>query len=213
MLLGYELEGADGKEYVLGYKAELAPPHPCNVYRSIYDVNYLPAKFKLPGTKDFYYSSDGFLLVSKRVVSFCNREGYKNLEFISLNNDRYFWFKTHNIVRVNEKAGYFRFYGYNEKCKEYREVMRPGPLFLRKRKPLDDNFYRTDICFGGTPKGPEICIGVETYKKLKRQGFTGFYGNEICDKYDKKKLPNMEMYDKMKNPDFSFLDLLDEKDE
>ncbi len=72
MLLGYEFYGSDARENMLGDECELAPPHPCNLYRSIYEINYLPDNFKIPKRRnDFYGSGDGFLLVSEKVRKFC----------------------------------------------------------------------------------------------------------------------------------------------
>ncbi len=209
MLLGYELNGSDAKLPMLGDGLELAPPNPCNPYKSIYEINFLPDSFKIPKRRnDFYDSLDGFFLVSERVLDFCKKNNYRNLEFIPLKNTKYFWLKSNNIIRYNKKSKYIRYYNYSKKCKGYEEIVSPGPLFLMNKTPLSDNFHRTDISFGKNGRSPVMCIGIETYKKIKKAGFTGVFVNEIHDKYDEKKLPDMKLFDKMNESDFSFLDLI-----
>ena len=99
MLLGYEFHGSDAKNRMLGDNLELAPPHPCNFYRSIYEINFLPDSYKIPMRKnDFYSSADGFLLVSERVKEFCKKNKYDGLEFIPLSQTKYYWLKSFNII-------------------------------------------------------------------------------------------------------------------
>ena len=212
MLLGYEFNGSDAKEKMLGDMLELAPPHPCNLYRSIYEINFLPDNYKIPKRKnDFYDSPDGFLLVSERVKAFCQKNKYKGLEFIPLPNTEYYWLKSVNIIEYDKKNKYLKQEEYSKKCKDYRNVSCPTPVFLVQKKPLGDNFYRTDLSFGDDGKAPITCIGIETYKKLKKEKFTGIFVEEIHDQYDPKQLPDWEIYKKMDDPDFDFLTLLKEK--
>ena len=89
--------------------AELAPPHPGNLYRSIYEINFLPDNFKIPKRKnDFYGSADGFLLVSEKTKAFCEKNKYKGLEFIPLANTKYYWLKSENVLEYDKKNKYLQ---------------------------------------------------------------------------------------------------------
>ena len=56
-----------------------------------------------------------------------------------------------------------------------------------------------------------MCVGVNTFKKIKKAGLTGTIFREIHTKYDPKQLPNWEIYKMMDDPDFDFLTLLKKK--
>ncbi|RZJ77837.1 MAG: hypothetical protein EOO20_28440 [Chryseobacterium sp.] len=210
MLLGYELSGSDAREKMLGDEAEYAPPHPCNLYRTIYEINFLPDNFKIPKRKnDFYSSADGFKLVSEKVKAFCIWHKYKGLTFVPLPNTNYYWLKTKNVIEYDQSNKYITRTEYSRKCKGYREITCPTPVFLKKKKPLGDNFYRTDLCFGSDGRFPIMCIGIETAARLKKANFTGLYLREIKDSYDQKELPNYKLFKQMRDDaDFSFLDLI-----
>lgn len=210
LLLGYLIRGADTKDYLLGYKQELIPPHPCNRYRSIYEIDFLPESFLLARKKkDFYGTMDGFMLVSENVKSFCKTNKYKNIQFKKIRNSSYYWLKPNNIIEFDSDTRKVWFKDYNKKCKGYDEIIGATPVCLIDKSPLKDGFYRTDISFGGYGKSPLICIGTETQQKIKSGGFTGIQFEKIYDRY--KKLPDMEFLKKAStDPNFSFLDILDD---
>lgn len=194
MLLGYNLVATDTRKWLLGDNLEYAPSNPCNKYKNIYEINFLPDNFLLPrGKKDFYETLDGFFLVSEKVKEFCDYYQYKNLEFVPLPNSNYYWFKSENILKYDIKTRGTRFLNHSEECNGYLEIVGATPVCLIDKKPIGDNFFRTDVFFGGkNGKSPLLCIGIETFSKIKDYTLSGLHFQKILDKYDK--IPDMSVH-------------------
>lgn len=186
MLLGYTLICSDISCRLLGDNFLHAPPNPCNNYLSIYDINYIPDNFKMPKKKhDFFETMDGFLLVSERVRRFCVSNKYRHLEFVKLKSYKYYWLKSNNVIEFDHKTRGTLFLGYSKKCKGYKEVVGAHPVCLIDKRPLSDNFHRTDICFGDEDtKSPVNCVGIRTYEKIRSLGFKGVNFDKILDTYE-----------------------------
>lgn len=193
MLLGYTLIATDTRSWVLEeYFSQLdSDDNTCDKYKCIYDIDFVPKVFKLPKTKkDFYWSIDGYLLVSERVKLFCRSNKYAGLKFIKIPGTDYYWLKTSNVLKYDIKKRGTLFLNYNKKCKEYEEIVGADPVCLVDNTLLGDNFYRTDISFGHMTKSPVECVGIKTKNKIKMAGFTGIYFDEIHDHY--KVIPKMK---------------------
>ena len=190
MILGYSIQLTDTGKDMYGDDFEFGPDpgNKCLKYRCIYNINYLPNNFMISrnAKSDFFETGDGFHLVSKKVIEFCRRNKYKNIEFVLLpNDDRYFWMKPHTVVEYDFKRRGTEFLRYSEKCKGYREIIGADPACLKKNTPLGDNFFRTDMSFGSVNgKHPSILIGNKTFNKIKMEGLKGIYFDKILDKYE-----------------------------
>jgi hypothetical protein len=146
MILGYVLDLPDIKTNMLE-NLELGD---CAKYSNIYDLNVLNPSFKMKNHKYAISSTyDGFNIVSDTFKQFCESEKYKGLEFVPLPLDTgYYWFKVHNILHYNAKWRETEFLNYNAACQGFEEIIGATPACLITKTPLQDDFFRTDICFG-----------------------------------------------------------------
>jgi hypothetical protein len=181
MLLGYDFYFYDNKKRMFkNIKLDR-----CAAYSDIYTINQINPFLKKKTKKHLSTTYDGFKIVSEIFKSFCENENYPGLEFVPLpKSPGFYWFKAHNIIEYDSQSYGLRFINYNEDCKGYEEIIGASPVCLKKRIPIPDGFFRTDICFGSfESKSPVILIGVETLRKLKLAGFKGIDASEILDKY------------------------------
>lgn len=171
MIIGYSLYGIDNDSYM--FEEDLA--NRCDkcglrIGRPINEKFYLKnRKFEVS------YTYDGYLIVSHRFKLFVEDNFYSGVEFSSFELKDYYSLSCINILEFDAAKRETRFINYCDKCGRYNEVIGATPIFLKNiTQPLNDGFYRTDLEFGsGSNKHPVIIIGVETYKKIKRERFKG----------------------------------------
>jgi hypothetical protein len=189
MLLGYCISVPDNDHYM--YENMKLPD--CARYMDVYSINMYDPNFKFKKRKvNISETWDGFIIVSEIFKRFCEKEKYAGLEFISLPlTNKFYWLKVNNIKDYDTEAAKTRFLYYNKECKGYGGVYGANPVCLKEKILLDDNFYRTDICFGDyEKKSPLYLVGEGTKLKLKNVGFKEISFEKILDEYTWQKLEN-----------------------
>lgn len=180
MILGYKLSGADNDSYM--YIDAVGLPL-CKGCGYITDSEYVnPHLIINRKVYDFSYTYDGCCIVSLEFKEFCKRFKYPDVEFKEiLSEPSFFYFIAKKLLTFDVDKRKTRFEKLCRVCGNYESVVGANPVFLRAIKtPLGDGFYRTDQQFGsGNEKHPLIIVGVETYKKMKKEKFTGIYPKEI----------------------------------
>lgn len=180
MIIGYVLYGYDNDSYMYYWDKNMPVCDECG-----YKLNfqYTNPEFKLKRrVYDLSFTYDNCCIVSLKFKEFCERERYQSINFGKfLLEPNFFHFTANNIVQLKSVEGGIRFVNFCEKCKNYESIVFPGPKLINNRKePLEDGFYRTDLFFGsGNEKNPLLIIGVDTYKKIKREKFKGLSFDEI----------------------------------
>lgn len=144
--------------------------------KSMPNLDYVPNKRR----KDFYYTSDGFCIVSKKFKDFCEENGYSGLEFQKLNTCDFYFFEPHVVFKTNIRWIPFNEFKYwCNVCKNYAELT--GGVLKEESFKLETNDFimRTDKFFGKyESKHPIIVIGLETERKMKGFGLKGIdFGN------------------------------------
>ena len=182
MLLGYAIDEQDLKRNMF----DNLILDDCARYSNIYDLNILNPEFKIRSHKyAIACTYDGFVIVSEKFKKFCEFEKYSGLDFISLPNEATtYWFKVHNILEYDSERRGTEFLNYNSICNGYEEIIGANPVCLKRKAPLEDGFFRTDICFGSyAGKSPIYLIGQLTKLKLEAAGFKDLSFEEIHDNY------------------------------
>ena len=174
MIIGYQISGYDNNSYMTGSCEKLFPE--VNVpkcdkcgYRT--DFRYTNKDFVLKRkTMDFSSTYDGITIVSLKFKEFCNRNGYKNLEFIELpRTPNFFQFHVNgNIIEYN--AGLKE--NFCETCGQYESIVAPSMKRENITEQLSDGFYQSDLWFAsGNEKSPIIIISPTTREKFKTEKF------------------------------------------
>lgn len=180
MILGYELSGADNDSHMYIDAEGMSVCDKCG-YKTDFDYINPNLKIKRP-FYDFSYTYDGCCIVSLEFKEYCKRADYSNIEFKKIPAEPlFFYFVVKKLLKFDVEKRKTRFENLCERCGNYESVVGANPAFLKDvEKPLDDGFYRTDQEFGsGNEKNPLIIIGVETYKKMKKEKFKGIEADEI----------------------------------
>ena len=183
MVLGYVIIDPDNEDYMFENIAQ----NKCADFSNIYDLNQVSSSFQFKKKKYNISSTyEGFKIVSEKFKQFCEKEKYRGLEFVVLPKSHgFYWFKINNIVEYDVDARKTQFINYNKECNGYEEIIGATPACLKNKTPLQDAFFRTDICFGSfAGKSPLEIVGEMTMKKLKAAGFKEIYFEEILDEYD-----------------------------
>ena len=185
MILGYNLWGQDNESFLNPdlYEKNIAECLDFIANRE----KYITAEFKIKKTHfDYSYTYDAAIIVSQKFKEFCVRNNYDNIEFHKLIGEPEFYlFKAFKTIKFDSVRRNTTFIEYNEECNQYNEVVGATPVCLEDNEILNDGFYRTDIEFGrGYAKSPLILVGVDTFKKLKKEKIKGLDCNEVLDRYD-----------------------------
>jgi hypothetical protein len=147
------------------------------------DFGYINPKFRLKRkVYDLSFTYDHCCIVSLKFKEFCQREKYSGIKFGKFPLEpNYFYLTVESIVKFETIEEGIRYENLCEKCGNYESIVAPGPTFIKDaEEPLGDGLYRTDLVFGsGNEKNPLLIIGIETYKKLKREKFKGLVYDEI----------------------------------
>ncbi len=180
MVIGYKLSGTDNDSHMYINNKGLSVCDYCG-YKT--DSEYVNANFTIKrNIYDFSYTYDGCCIVSLKFKEFCLRENYTNIQFKALPLEPlFFYFIVKIQLNFDVKKRRTRFEKFCNICGNYESVIGANPVFLKNvNTPLEDMFYRTDQEFGsGNEKHPLIIVGVETYKKMKREKFKGLVAKEI----------------------------------
>lgn len=146
--------------------------------KSVPNLDYVPNKRH----KDFYYTSDGFCVVSKKFKDFCEENGYSGLEFQKLNSCDFYFFEPHTVFKTNIRwIPFNKFKYWCNACKNYAELT--GGVLKEESFKLETNDFimRTDNFFGKyESKHPIIVVGLETEWKMKDFGLKGI---DFCNVY------------------------------
>jgi len=118
---------------------------------------------------DISYSNDGVLVFSERFVSTCEKEGFLNISFESINDDlKLSIAKISSIVTFDVEKRETRFENKCSKCDNFKSVIGATPIFISDS--IDEkelSFHITDVKFGdGRAKHPLIVVNEVTKKKL-----------------------------------------------
>ncbi len=183
MIIGYSLLCKDNSSFFLEDKSTINSTICSACDCLLNSLDYFNPFFELE-SKIFDLSStyDNRYIASLRFKEFCLRNGYKNILFKEFEKEiNFFQFLPTEIVEFDAYRRKTEFIRYCEVCNSYREIIGAIPVFLKNvSKELSDNFYRTDLLFGANnAKQPLMIIGVETYKKLKREKMKGLIFDPI----------------------------------
>ena len=72
-------------------------PYCYSKLKSVPNLDYVPNKRR----KDFYYTSDGFCIVSQKFKDFCDEGRYGSLDFQKLNTSDFYFFEPRDIFKTN----------------------------------------------------------------------------------------------------------------
>lgn len=183
MIIGYEISGYDNDSNMTGSCDKLFPElttipkcEKCG-YRT--DYQYTNIEFKLRRkTMDFSSTYDGITIVSLKFKEFCNRYGYKNLEFIPLpKTPNFFQFIIIDNVLKYSASNKENFC---DKCGQFESVVGPSIILEELEEPLADGFYQSDLWFAsGNEKSPKMIISPLTKEKLALEKFKTICLNKI----------------------------------
>lgn len=113
----------NGRELKPMYIGECNVPCLCpycySKLKSVPDLDYVPNKRR----KDFYYTSDGFCIVSQKFKDFCDEGRYGSLDFQKLNTSDFYFFEPHEIFKTNIRWIPFNVFKiWCNVCKNYAEL-------------------------------------------------------------------------------------------
>jgi len=183
MIIGYEINPQNDNDSQMFPSDDSNWPR-CPKCRYTINCDYISPLFKL-GKQLYDISStyDNAIIVSLKFKEFCVKNKYKGVEFRKLPNDpNFFKLEVKNIIEYDaKKNAKLEYYKYCDKCNNYASITHARPVFLKGiHKPLNDEFYATDVHFAsGNEKSPIFIIGVETYKKMKKEKFKGIIFSKI----------------------------------
>jgi hypothetical protein len=176
MIIAYSVYGQDNDSYIDSQKKR------CKVCgaKIEFDIN---TNITLNNTTyDMSYTLDGYMIVSKRIKDFCEKENLKNIEFHCLDNfSDFFCLKVTKVLNFDFEKRKTRFLNKCDSCGTYEEVIGATPAFLLlNNKEIKNGIYRTDIEFGHkSSRHPLIIFGTNTYKKLLILKVRGLDGDKI----------------------------------
>jgi hypothetical protein len=174
MIIGYTLNGPDNKCHMYADAPGLQLCKKCG-YKL--DDDYVNPDLSIkPRCYDISSTFDNCTIVSQKFKEFCLRSGYTGIIFHELPSDRDFLFMTvSEVLEFDAEKRETRFKNFCKDCGNYEAIIGATPVFLKNiTVPLQDGFYRTDLAFGtGSARDPVVIIGVETYKKMKKEKFNG----------------------------------------
>lgn len=146
-------------------------PYCHSKFKSVPDLDYVPNKRR----KDFYYTCDGFCIVSQKFKDFCDEGRYGSLDFQKLNTSDFYFFEPHEIFKTNIRWIPFNVFKiWCNVCKNYAELT--GGVLKDESFKLETNDFimRTDNFYGKYEnKHPMIVVGLETERKMKDFGLKG----------------------------------------
>ena len=177
MIIGYNIGGEFNDSHMFDADDKNLPI--CKKCGYVTDYDYVDPNFNLK--KEIYdisYTYDGRVIVSLKFKEFCLRNKYLGVEFHELEkNPNYFIFKVNNILKFDTKKRKLNYENYCNICGNYESVTPASPILLQNvSSPLKDGFYATDLHFAsGNEKSPLLIIGIETFKKIKKEKFKGIY--------------------------------------
>jgi hypothetical protein len=176
MILGYIMSGEDNDSYMFDQNdPDLLFCCKCGY---VENVECIGKKFKLKKKKyDISETYDGHTVVSERFKEFCDKNGYKGLEFIKIPNNNFYSFFVRNILPFDTDKRELKYENYCDSCRKYESVTPALPLIIKDLKePLLNGFYATDVHFGsGNEKSPLMVIGIHTYNKMNEKKFKGIH--------------------------------------
>ena len=139
--------------------------------KSVPNLNYIPNK----RSRDLYYTSDGFCVVSQKFKDFCVQYLYGNLIFQKLHNCDFYFFEPQGLFKTDIHWIPFNDFKYwCDACKSYAEIT-GGVLKSKSFELMSDDFILRTDSFRGLYeyKYPIIVIGLETENKMKAYGLKG----------------------------------------
>ncbi len=147
----------------------------CPVCFVVHDFEKVSDRFEVRVAHDTIMTRDNFtMVVSKRFREFCARNGYDDIEFHLVDqNKELYELRPTRILRVDLEKSQPDFWSICLRCGKFDAVLiGRGVFFKYVDQPLPDGFYRTDFHWGqGCARRPKIIVGPETKQKLKREGF------------------------------------------
>lgn len=174
-LLAYALTAADAD----GYYFENAPESTfCSSCSSCIRNDYYPTYLDIKNSKlDGSYTYDGQLLISKKVVDWCTKNEITGCDFIRVDTEKHLYtLKPGNTLSFDVIRREVIFDAFCGVCQQYEQIAGANPVFLKNiNDEIINGFNRTDVEFGsGREKSPLIILGIDTYKKFKKERFSGF---------------------------------------
>ncbi|MEM5948985.1 hypothetical protein WKV44_10600 [Spirochaetia bacterium 38H-sp] len=156
----------------------------CEECHSLLVDDYFNDDVKLQKMKyDFLWVADGAnIFVTEKVKQFIIDNGYTGIELRPLRTmEGVYNLKCNNLITIEKEL---LDYGKKcNKCGEYTSITTGQYSIFYKNKwyytyvkeKVKDGFFITDLKFGEhTYKSPELIIGTETYKKMKKAHLKGF---------------------------------------
>ncbi len=121
--------------------------------------------------KDFCFSYDGQLLLSKNAKEFLLESADTKVDFLKVNDmPDVFVPIISEVVEFDYKRRGTRFLDYCDFCNNYESIVGAAPPFLKSpENVLAKGIYISDLKFGsGREKGPIYIVGVQLGKLLKK---------------------------------------------
>ncbi len=159
---------------------ELVCPSCCKINeRSALQIG-VSNRFKVPGKKDIYSSSDEYLLVSRRLRDFILTSGVKGLKFCPIpSTDNYCLMACDHFVKVNHEKVGFEYIDRCSRCDRYSEII-VGPLIAGLHVPDDPlTVFCAEIANENVKVSYYPIFATKTVKKLiENEKFSGILFEE-----------------------------------
>lgn len=131
---------------------------------------------------DFFYTYDGFCIVSEKFKRFCDERGYPNLTFVTLTKSiGYYYFMPEDIYRLDCARSRIQFINKRDCCGSYDETI--GSTLYKASDfsmPTNDFICRSEYYFASYGcKFRLIIIGLDTATAMKAIGFKGINFIEV----------------------------------
>lgn len=147
---------------------------------------------------DVSYTGDHYLIVSQKLVDFCQERQYQNVIFHNIPSEPAFYFlESNKILSLDYNKHYklplkpdkiyingshtIKFGNLCPKCNRYDGV-NGVPFAFRHIQIEENSFYRSEYEFGNfNYKSPLIIVSLQMAKDMQKQKFRGLYFNDILD--------------------------------
>lgn len=184
MIIGYRLGGNASNDGV--FFKDAPEGILCPNCGTCLDPNYYPQEIEIHRSKkyDVGYTWDLRTLFSQKFVDFCKNEFDFDMSKNKIKSPTgdLFYYLPDEKVEFDAEERKTKFLNQCLECGNFEEVIGATPVFLKDRSIIESGIFRTDLEFASrSSKSPMLIIGVNWYKKLKKENFRGLYMEPILD--------------------------------
>lgn len=173
MIVGFTVYGPDNGTFMFEDNDALETCPVCGFRIDFFAHN--PAYRAKKRRSDLLATYDGQWIVSRRFREVCEQHALPGVQFLSFRDEPlYSHLLLTRIIPFDAERREVDFIKYCASCGNYDEVIGANPAYLKRRPPLEDGFYRTDLLFAsGNGKHPVILVAESTKQLLLKEGLKG----------------------------------------